>query len=1370
MIDYKKYEELSLTEQSVLCFAAFSGQSLNRQTITRFCEVMNETPGNVEESLLRLKQKGLLCRYETSWVQAGDLIINHQEQMRVLFFLVQRHRRWLNQFRDVGYMSIAHPISRKCLELVLDVTDGDATFFQNKLEQITEQVLEACTPIMLEQDMQRLVWSMRFDTFYRMMEYQLDYLLDHDLRDSGHTLLRMWDTQSRMQSGRRFRDETNKDPYACELWHRTLLYVCYASGVFIARYTKIKTTSGELLDAASCVQHGDFTAAISHYKEALALSAKENAKEGHAYFRDAISNYLYALALVKCDNAEGLEGLQKIAKEKISTNNKSILPAYILALHYGGKDRQEDDSTIRQFFEVGETGHKMTYTCLAYLLCRHLKRFYDVDLAARHYNPQLQILRQELCPYLPEAIDENHLTDTSIIAGIKQRAPWEKVLHDISLMHESARGKDTESKVSDVRETRLIYVVKQGEDQAHVREQMRLKNGEWGNGRPLSQARYESADAEMSDIDRMIWRKWKKAGRRLLSLDIILPCLQDTGTLYVEHKGQLLPASVKEESPFISTTKTADGIMIGSNVPREPLNDLFKTIVYQYEEPGSFTLYPMSDMQRIYFRQLLSIGLFPMEAEKQLQQFFPKLEDAIEIHGDISNETDQMETIDGSSILLLQARQKKGVFLLQLAVRPMPQGHRTFVPGRGAEIVYDELDGKRFIIRRDLKKERERLAIVQSKLEDMGVAYERELTEEVHVKPVDHSNPAEIMELIAEQMLQLIEFVQKNTSDFILEWPEGEKLRLVSLEPTDFNIEMTGHGSWFAIEGTVNVGDAQLENMHYLLCALGECHGKYVRISDKQFVTMSQTLREQIERIDALLNGQGKLSMMQAAMLSDDLSAFGVRTPEEIQELRKKILESNDVRAKIPTSLQATLRPYQQEGFQWMSRLGHWGAGGCLADDMGLGKTVQSITFLLSKADEGASLVLAPTSVVPNWRKELKRFAPDLDVIVLNEVNGRASVIQEAGPNTVIVGTYGMLNSEVEAMTEKRWNTIFLDEGHTIKNRNARTTITAMQLKSNYRFILTGTPIQNHLGELWTLFRFLIPTLLGSYDEFFHKFRGPIETNHDIAKQIQLQRIIKPFLLRRTKEEVIKELPVKKEMIIPVHLSDEEMSIYELIRRRAETRIQKADPISDPTGKDKKIRIDTLAEITRLRMAACCAGLVQKNWQGTCAKIDKFVSLTRQLRQTGENHILVFSQFTSFLEKVKVALDLAGIDYLYLDGETPLKTREHLVERFQSGECCIFLISLKAGGLGLNLTKANCVIHLDPWWNPAIEQQATDRAYRIGQEREVNVYHLISENTLEEKILNMHNDKRGLAKVFMNSRNAIQSIGLEELVRLFTSR
>lgn len=1369
MIDFSRYNELSETEQCVLCYAAFSGQNLNRPVLTRFCEVMKETQGRVEESLLRLKEHGFLFRHETNWVQAGDLMISREEQVRALFFLVQQHRRWLNQFRDVGYLTVAQPFARKCLEMVLDVTDRDAEFFQHMLDDDTERVLEACAPVMLETDMHALVWSMREETFLKMVEFQLDYLTDHDLRDHTHQLLRFWDTQKKYGKTK-FRDDISTDAQACELWHRTLLYTYYSSGIAITRYTDQKTISSELLDAAICMKHGDFSAAVTHYHEAGYLSRKEN--ENRRFFRDAISNFLYALALVRSDNAKCSTELQKLADEKITAANRSLLPAHILATHYSLKEGQVEDSVLRLLFETGDSDRKMTYTCLAYLLCRHMKRFYDVDLAAKHYSPQLSILRQELCPYLPEALSEGNgsMQDVSIIAGITPRAPWEKVLHDISLMHESSNGRDKETKEPDSRETRLVYVVRPGEDQAHVREQMRLKNGEWGNGRALSHARYESADAEMSDIDKMIWRKWKKAGRKMLPLDIVLPCMLDAGTLYVEHKGQLHAAIVREESPFISTTKTADGIMIGSNVPQEQLNDLFKTLVYKFEEPDAFTIYPMSDMQHIYFRQLLSIGVFPKEAERQLQQFFPKLEGAIEIHGDIGNETDQMETFDGSSVLLLQVRQKKGVFLLKLAVRPMPQGHRTFVPGRGAQIVYDELDGRRFIIRRDLIKERERLAVIQSQLEDMGVAFERELTEDIHIRPVDHSNPAEIMELIADQMLQLIEFAQKHTDDFVLEWPEGEKMRLVELEPSSFDIEMTMHGNWFSMEGTVNVGDAQLVNMHYLLCAMGECHGRYVRISDTQFVTMSQTLREQIERIEALLEGDGRLSRLQAAMLSEDLSAFGVKTPEEIQDLRMKMLESERLKAEVPANLQATLRPYQEEGFQWMTRLAHWGAGGCLADDMGLGKTVQSITFMLSKAKEGAALVLAPTSVVPNWRKELNRFAPDLDVIILNEVSGRASVIQEAGPDTVVVGTYGMLLSEAEAMTEKRWNAVFLDEGHAIKNRNSRTAITAMQLRSKYRFILTGTPIQNHLGDLWTLFRFLNPTLLGTYDEFFHKYRGPIETNHDIARQVQLQKTIKPFLMRRTKEEVVKELPVKNEMVIPVRLSDEEMCIYELIRERAKTRIQKHDPVNNPNGQDKKIRIDVLAEITRLRMAACSASLVQRNWQGTCAKIDKFVSLTRQLRQSGDNHILVFSQFTSFLEKAKSALDLAGIEYLYLDGETPLKTRERLVERFQNGECGIFLISLKAGGLGLNLTKANSVIHLDPWWNPAIEQQATDRAYRIGQEREVNVYHLISENTLEEKILNMHKDKRSLANVFLQTRNAIQSIGLEDLVKLFIAR
>lgn len=312
-----------------------------------------------------------------------------------------------------------------------------------------------------------------------------------------------------------------------------------------------------------------------------------------------------------------------------------------------------------------------------------------------------------------------------------------------------------------------------------------------------------------------------------------------------------------------------------------------------------------------------------------------------------------------------------------------------------------------------------------------------------------------------------------------------------------------------------------------------------------------------------------------------------------------------------------------------------------------------------------------------------------------------------------------------------------------------------MQLQAQRKVILTGTPIQNHLAELWNLFQFINPGLLGSAEQFKQKFILPIEGENDKNRQNQLRRLISPFLLRRTKAEVIDELPAKNEIKLPVELSSEEMAMYEIRRRHVEEKLldKKAD------------KMIVLAEITRLRQMACSCSLVDKKWKLPSSKVLAFIDLAESLNDSG-NRALVFSQFTSFFEEIKKAMDTAKLPYLYLDGSTPMAMREKLVKEFQSGKCPFFLISLKAGGLGLNLTGANYVIHLDPWWNPAIEQQATDRAYRIGQQQDVTVYHLISQHTIEEKILRLHKTKRNLSDSLLEGSDISHALTQEELLEM----
>ena len=314
-----------------------------------------------------------------------------------------------------------------------------------------------------------------------------------------------------------------------------------------------------------------------------------------------------------------------------------------------------------------------------------------------------------------------------------------------------------------------------------------------------------------------------------------------------------------------------------------------------------------------------------------------------------------------------------------------------------------------------------------------------------------------------------------------------------------------------------------------------------------------------------------------------------------------------------------------------------------------------------------------------------------------------------------------------------------------------------MKLNAENRIMLTGTPIQNHLSELWSLFQFVNPGLLGGYSDFSNRFVIPIERDKDEERQEMLERVVHPFMLRRTKNAVVKELPEKTEIYQTIQMSNEESAIYEVIRMRAENMLRELG--------DESMDVNVLAEITRLRQASCSAELVEPSWQGPCSKVTALIELLSDVIEGG-NRALVFSQFTSFLSIVRDAFDKEGIEYLYIDGSTPVNQRTVLVNRFQKGECPVFIISLKAGGLGLNLTGANYVFHLDPWWNPAIEQQATDRAYRIGQRQAVTVYHLVAQNTIEEKIIRLHERKRALAENILEGTEFSHKLTGKEMLEM----
>jgi len=469
---------------------------------------------------------------------------------------------------------------------------------------------------------------------------------------------------------------------------------------------------------------------------------------------------------------------------------------------------------------------------------------------------------------------------------------------------------------------------------------------------------------------------------------------------------------------------------------------------------------------------------------------------------------------------------------------------------------------------------------------------------------------------------------------------------------------------------------------------------------------------------------------------------------ERLREMGRRLRDFSGIAEALPApGFKAKLRPYQQIGLNWLQFLRSYGFAGILADDMGLGKTVQTLAHLHLEKSSGRadrpSLVILPTSLITNWRSEAQQFAPDLKVLPLHGP-GRATRFHEIAQADVILTTYPLLVRDQQVLLAQEFHLLILDEAQFVKNPKAQSHRVARQLKARHRLSLTGTPLENHLGELWAQYHFLLPGLLGDVRRFAATFRTPIEKQGDIQRRQQLAERVKPFLLRRTKEQVLTELPPKTEIIRWVELAGSQRDLYESLRLAFDRKLRQV--LAARGVAQSQIMI--LDALLKLRQACCDPRLVKLPGDAYAgrphesAKLELLLEMLTELLAEGR-HVLLFSQFTSMLALIEAELSHRGIDYLKLTGQT--KDRETPIRRFQAGDVPLFLISLKAGGTGLNLTAADTVIHYDPWWNPAVEEQATARTHRIGQDKSVFVYKLLTQGTVEEKILALQDRKRGLS-------------------------
>ena len=545
---------------------------------------------------------------------------------------------------------------------------------------------------------------------------------------------------------------------------------------------------------------------------------------------------------------------------------------------------------------------------------------------------------------------------------------------------------------------------------------------------------------------------------------------------------------------------------------------------------------------------------------------------------------------------------------------------------------------------------------------------------------------------------------------------------------------------------------------------------RYVRLTSGDLVRIGDNLKVAQELADGLgvsveelAAGRAGLASARSLLIDALLErADGVRLERDagFRRIVRDFESYGDADIDVPAGLEATLRGYQEDGFRWLGTLERLGFGGILADDMGLGKTLQVIAHVLAQKETGrggCTLVVCPASLVYNWMSEISRFAPGLAAVaVLGTKAARRVLIGGYEGADILVTSYDLLRRDVEEYAPLHLSRVVLDEAQYIKNPKAQVTRAVKCLDADVRLALTGTPIENRLAELWSIFDFLMPGYLGTRDQFAKRYEGPVEAGVADGQRL-LQCAVGPFVLRRLKSEVLADLPEKTESVVMAQMGPKQKKLYLSCQDRIALQVQHMVRAGDPSGLGRE-KLKVLAELTRLRQICCDPRLCIEGYQDGSAKLETCLELVSQAVDAGHK-VLVFSQFASMLDLLALRLSEAHLSYFQLTGQTSKEARERLVRRFQEGEADVFLVSLKAGGVGLNLTAADVVIHYDPWWNVAAQDQATDRAYRIGQRRDVTVFKLICEGTVEERILKMQESKRGLAESVLGAE-AVRSATL----------
>ena len=694
----------------------------------------------------------------------------------------------------------------------------------------------------------------------------------------------------------------------------------------------------------------------------------------------------------------------------------------------------------------------------------------------------------------------------------------------------------------------------------------------------------------------------------------------------------------------------------------------------------------------------------------RLQELLERLSQGFELSGDIL--PPDIPQREATPRLVAELSLRRHALCSRLLLSLLPDSSHLSQPGAGLTCTLLPAGEQLVCVRRDIVAERQLVQELLARCPDL--------------QPIQPGVFPLVFHGLRDEQSQLRLLQQLRAAGVSILWSGSKRLTAYAASREQLNITVAASlPGWLEIGGHLKVDEDRVISLSELLeSTLGRdriilSDGTLI-LTDAHITTMLRQLRAAHGGASDGPGNRSSTIRLSHAALPSVCEAGKDLLPDAIHRACPDLSEK---KWRLPAGLHAELRDYQMEGYRWLCTRAEAGIGMCLADDMGLGKTVQTLALLLRRARGGAALVVTPLSLLGNWREEVRRFTPSLTVKLYSEWDG-----QEALPdNCLLMASYGQLANSPERAQATIWHTLVLDEAQSIRNHSTKRTKAILSLRAEARLALTGTPVENGLSDLWSIMNFLNPGLLGNLRSFRARYRSEEELP-------VLHNLVRPLVLRRTRQQVLPQLPSLTEIEWKVELSTEERALYEATRRRALN-------IMEQHGSPANL----FAELTRLRRLCCHGKLAVPSFKGKSSKLEALMELVTELRESGHK-ALVFSQFTDVLDLVEPLLAKAGISFLRLDGTTKASRRTHLVEQFQRGEADLFLISLKAGGVGLNLTTASYVILLDPWWNPAVESQAAARSHRIGQNQPVTLYRLIAEGTVEERVLALHQSKKHLAE------------------------